>query len=241
MRWKEVSYMKRIKNIEVLGDSILKGIQVNPKNQRYCIKNDIDVMMLSKMYDLKISNKSRFGCNVVKGSEIITRNLEKGMDCDVLVMDFGGNDCDYKWSDIANNPNGSFEPNIPLELFKTEYIKLIRHLKNKNIIPILTTLPPLEPQRFFDWWCRNLNKENVLNWLGNVGNIYKHQESYSECVKEIAKSENVPLVDLRAAFLENGNIENLICEDGTHPNSKGQGIITNAFQKFINKNLTLAN
>jgi lysophospholipase L1-like esterase len=233
--------MKNFEKIEVLGDSILKGIQVNPNNQRYYIKNDIDTTMLSSMYNLKITNESRFGCTVIKGSEIIIKKLEKGLDCDALVMDFGGNDCDFKWADIASNPNGSFKPNIPLELFETEYINLIKSIKNKNIIPILTTLPPLEPQRFFDWWCRNLNKENVLKWLGSVGQIYKHQEIYSSCVKKIAKSENVLLVDIRAAFLKNENIGNLICVDGTHPNSKGQQIITNAFQDFINERFLLAN
>lgn len=229
--------MKRLKKIEVFGDSILKGIQVNPKNQRYCIKNDMDVTMLSNMYDLTITNESRFGCTVMKASEIITRKIEDGLECDVLVMDFGGNDCDYKWADIAEDPKGIFKPNVPLDVFRAEYIKLIQHLKSKNIIPILTTLPPLEPQRFFDWWCRNLNKDNVLEWLGSVSTIYKHQENYSECVKEIAESENVPLVDVRAAFLKNGNLDNLMCVDGTHPNSNGQQIMTNAFQDFINNRL----
>lgn len=236
-----VTYMKQFRKIEVLGDSILKGIQVNPNNQRYYIKNDIDVTMLSNMYNLVITNKSRFGCTVVKGSRIIGEKLEKGLDCDALVMDFGGNDCDYNWTDISSNPSGVFEPNIPLEQFKTEYIKLIRRLKEKNIMPILTTLPPLEPQRFFDWWCRNLNKENVLRWIGSVGAIYKHQETYSDCVKEIAQSEHVPLVDIREAFLKNGDLGDLICVDGTHPNSKGQEVITKAFDRFIKDHLPLVN
>jgi len=233
--------MKNFKKIEILGDSILKGIQVNPENQRYYTKNDMDLNRLSSMYNLTITNESRFGCTVVKGSEIIIKKLEKGLECDALVMDFGGNDCDFKWADIANDPNGIFKPNIPILIFKQEYIKLIKHLKDKNIIPVLTTLPPLIPQRFFDWWCRNLKKENVLKWLGSVGEIYNHQETYSDCVKEIAKSENVPLVDIRAAFLKTGNIGDLICVDGTHPNSSGQQIITNAFQDFMNERLLLAN
>lgn len=225
--------MKHFEKIEVLGDSILKGVQVNPKNKKYYIKNDIDVAMLSKLYNLNITNESRFGCTVIKGARIITQKLEKGLDCDVLVMDFGGNDCDFKWSDIAENPEGSYKPNTPIELFRAEYTNLIKKIKQKNIVPILTTLPPLEPQRFFDWWCGNLNKDNVLKWLGSVEKIYKHQEEYSACIKEIAQKENVLVVDIRTAFLKAGNIGNLICEDGTHPNSRGQQIITTAFKDFI--------
>ncbi len=231
--------MKHLEKIEVLGDSILKGIQVNPKNKRYYTKNDIDVNMLSSMYSLTITNESRFGCTVTKGYQIITRKLKKGMECDAIVMDFGGNDCDFRWEDIAANPDGSFEPNTPLDIFMTEYTNLIRTLKDKNIMPILTTLPPLEPQRFFDWWCRNLNKENIIKWLGSIEEIYNHQALYSSYVEEIARKENVPLVDIRSAFIKNGNIGNLICEDGTHPNSNGQKIITEVFKNFINENLSL--
>ncbi len=229
--------MKQIKKIEVLGDSILKGIQVNPENKRYYTKNDIDMNMLSSMYSLTITNDSRFGCTVTKGSQLITKKLEKGLEFDAIVMDFGGNDCDYKWEEIAANPNRCFKPNTPLDLFITEYTKLIRTIKNNHIVPILTTLPPLEPQRFFDWWCQNLNKENVMKWLGSIKQIYDHQASYSSCVEEIARKESIPLVDIRSAFLIHGNVGSLICEDGTHPNSKGQKVITEAFENFLHNNL----
>lgn len=225
--------MKTLEKIEIIGDSILKGVQVNPISKRYYTKNEMDLDLLSSKYLLTIKNDSKFGCTVTKGYQIITSRLDKGMECDVIVMDFGGNDCDFKWQEIASDPSKSYEPNVPLPTFRSEYIKLIRVLKDKHIIPIITTLPPLEPQRFFDWWCQNLNKSNVLKWLGSVEKIYNHQASYSMCVKEIAQEENIPLVDLRSAFLEKGDIKNLLCEDGTHPNSSGQKVIIQAFQDFI--------
>ncbi len=229
--------MKQIERIEVLGDSILKGIQVNPENKRYYTKNDIDLNKLSDMYSLTFTNDSRFGCTVTKGSQLISKQLEKGKVFDAIVMDFGGNDCDYKWEEIAANPGGEFKPNTPLDLFITEYTKLIKTIKNNHMIPILTTLPPLDPQRFFDWWCGNLNKENVMKWLGSIKTIYNHQAMYSSCVEEIAKQENVPLIDIRSAFLKKDHVEGLICEDGTHPNSNGQKIISEAFQEFFQKYL----
>jgi len=225
--------MKTLEKIEIFGDSILKGVQVNPLNNRYYTKNEMGLDSLNSNYPLTITNDSKFGCTVTKGYQIITNRLDKGMECDAIVMDFGGNDCDYKWKDIALDPAGNYEPNIPLAVFRGEYIKLIRLLKEKHIIPILTTLPPLEPQRFFDWWCQSLNKDNVLKWLGSVERIYNHQASYSMCVEEIAQQENVHIVDLRSAFINKGNVGSLLCEDGTHPNTCGQKIITQAFQDFI--------
>ncbi|WP_346910935.1 SGNH/GDSL hydrolase family protein [Faecalicatena orotica] len=229
--------MKSIKNIEVLGDSLLKGIQVNPVNKKYQTKNDIDFDMLSREYALSIKNDSRFGCTVTKGARILLKKLDTGLNCDAVVMDFGGNDCDYKWAEIAENPEGDFSPNTPLKQFIEEYTCLIQTLKSRGILPILTTLPPLDPQRFFNWWCQNLNKKNVMKWLGSIGHISDHQATYSSAVEALAASEHVPLIDIRSAFLRHGTISDLICEDGTHPNSKGQQIITGVFQSFAAEKL----
>lgn len=225
--------MGKLSTIEVLGDSVLKGVQVNPANKRYYTKNDIDIPMLSEKFDIKVSNHSRFGCTVKKGKSILMNMLKKGFHCDAVVMDFGGNDCDFNWQEIATHPEGDFEPNAPLNHFIEDYREMIHLLKQHGIEPILTTLPPLEPQRFFDWWCQNLNKENVLKWLGSITRIYAHQENYSHHIAQLAREEKVLLVDIRGAFLQHGKISELICEDGTHPNSAGQKVITKAFYDFI--------
>ena len=227
--------MSYLHKVEVLGDSILKGIQVNPSNNKYYTKNDIDFATLSSAYSLEFKNESRFGCTVTKGSRIIQEKVQHGFHCDALLMDFGGNDCDYVWDEISKNPFEIHEPHTPLDLFTKEYTKLIRFLKTQNILPIITTLPPLDSQRFFQWWCNNLNKDNILKWLGSIDQIYKHQESYSNQILLIAESENIPFIDIRHAFLEDGDPSLLICEDGTHPNSKGQQKITKAFDEFLRK------
>ncbi len=227
--------MKYLSQIQVLGDSILEGIQVNPINKKYYTKNEIDFALLSRRFQLIIQNNSRFGCTVTKGSRLLERMLLKGLHTDAVVMDFGGNDCNYKWSDIALNPDGEFEPTTPLPDFIKNYKHIIHVLKKHDIVPILTTLPPLEPQRFFDWWCQNLNQKNIMKWLGSITEIYSQQEKYSNQVAIIATEENVPLIDIRAAFLSHGHIGDLMCEDGTHPNSNGQRIITQAFLSFAEK------
>ena len=225
--------MRQIFKVEVQGDSILKGTQVDPASGRYCTKNDIDTELLSSAYALEIRNDSRFGCTVEKGAKLLERRLELGLSCDAVVMDFGGNDCDMKWAEIAADPEGDHRPALELPVFVEKYRALVRSLKARGIIPVLTTLPPLEPERFFAWWCRDLNKENVLRWLGgSVCNIYAHQETYSRAVEALAREERVPLVDLRGAFLRHGHLDQLICADGTHPNSAGQQVITAAFAAF---------
>ena len=235
--------MKVIKDIVVFGDSILKGIQINPLNLRYRVDNHIGIDAISKKHAVSIENHSKFGCTISRGYAAIEKWLQKGERCDAIVMDFGGNDCDFVWKEIAERPTEHHEPNTPLSVFADTYRKLIDMLKKSGILPVLTTLPPLAPQKFFDWFMNGLNKENVLKWLGDVNAIYRHQESYSREIEKIALEEDVPLVDLRGEFLKNRQIDQLLCEDGTHPNTEGQKTITSAFLDFaerLSKQRTLA-
>lgn len=224
--------MKIIKKIEVFGDSILKGIQINPRNNRYHVENHIDIGLLSMKYSLSIENNSKFGCTITKGVSLLENRLVHGMSCDTVILEYGGNDCDFNWKEISARPYDEHIPNTPLDVFIETYQKIITKLKGMGVRVILTTLPPLEPQRFYDWFCRGLNKVNVLEWLGNVSTIYRVQESYSRAVEKVAYETNCLLVDLRGAFLRHRRIDNLLCEDGTHPNTDGQRIITGAFLEF---------
>lgn len=219
--------------IELLGDSILKGVQVDPNTGNYCTKNDMDLDGLAQRHSLSIRNDSHFGATSARGARLLERLLNRNQSWAAVVMDFGGNDCDMNWAAIAADPTGDHQPNLPLELFLEQYRKMVKALKSQGILPILTTLPPLEPGRFFDWWCRELDKSAVLTWLGgSVERIYTHQEQYSQTVEQLARDENVPLVDLRGAFLRQGNVGNLLCSDGTHPNSAGQALISRVFDAF---------
>ncbi|MGF7145591.1 lysophospholipase L1-like esterase [Anaerotaenia torta] len=224
--------LEQMIKIGVFGDSILKGIQINPVNKKYYVNNNIDADTLSRKYPIQIQNYSSFGCTVKKGSEQLKKRLEQDLGCDVIVMDYGGNDCDFNWKAISENPAGNHLPNTPIELFTEIYCGIIDTLKKKGIIPILTTLPPLEPQRFFDWFCGSLNKKNILTWLGDISTIYNHQESYSRVIEKIAMETQVPLIDLRGAFLKAGDVKELLCEDGTHPNTLGQKVIASSFDHF---------
>jgi len=201
---------------------------------RYHINNQIDVDMIENAHPLDIKNFSKFGCTVAKGRMLIEKRLSgKEPFCRAIIMDFGGNDCDHNWREVAERPDDEHLPNTPLNLFEETYRNIIARLKENGIRPILTTLPPLDAQRFFDWFCQGLNKANVLKWLGSVEAIYRWQESYSRAVERIAAETDTLLVDLRGAFLKQRKLEHLLCEDGTHPNTEGQKVITQAFLEFI--------
>jgi lysophospholipase L1-like esterase len=229
------------KKVEVYGDSVLKGIQVNPKNMRYHIDNNIDIKAIAKKFFLDIRNFSKFGCTITKGLTLIKKRLQDTEPfCDAIIMNFGGNDCNFNWQAISERPEDKHLPNTPPDDFADIYNNIIDLLKEKGIRPILTTLPPLDAQKFFNWFCNGLDKMNVLKWLGGLDLIYCWQEHYSKTVEKIATETDTLLVDLRGAFLKHAlvrhrRVEHLLCEDGTHPNTEGQMIITQAFLEFTER------
>jgi len=227
--------MELQRNVEVFGNSILRGIQLDNENKRYHVDNNIDVQMLEKKFLLNISNFSKFGCTISKAFSLIQKRFNNGnLKCHAIVLNLGGNDCDFNWKEVAERPDDEHEPNTPLETFTDTYKKIIEFLKDNGVRPIITTLPPLDAQKFFDWFCGGLEKSaNVLKWLGTVEAIYRWQENYSRTVEKIAEETGTLLVDLRGAFLKYRKLEHLLCADGTHPNTEGQRVITQGFLEFI--------
>ena len=221
--------VRQLRRVALYGDSILKGIQLAPDTAKYRVENTVDFTVLEQKLGCKIDNCSRFGCTVTKGKQLIERALAAGKLGDVVVMDYGGNDCDFDWAAVSADPTAEHQPHTPLAQFLSTYREIIALLRAHCIEPILTTLPPLQPQWFFDWFCGGLNQQNILSWLGDVNTIYRYQENYSRAVERLAREERVKLVDLRGAFLSARRIDDLFCRDGIHPNAAGQQLIAETF------------
>ncbi len=230
-----------MKRILLLGDSILKGIQVTLGNRRYAVENHMDLDGIATRYDLTIENNSHFGCTVEKGRQLIFRALDKGTLRDVVVMDFGGNDSDFDWSAIAEDPDGEHLPHTPLPRFVDLYGDVLMTLKSRGVTPVVTTLPPVMAERYLTWICRDgLSKERILRWLGSAETIYRYQENYSRAVEALARKTGTHLVDLRGAFLQNRRIDSLYCEDGIHPNTEGQLLISDTFERYLKNRGSIA-
>ena len=216
------------KRLVIFGDSIAKGVTYQDGRYHLCSEHNFDALAQK---GIVVSNFAKMGAC----SDTVLAIAKKRLDaCEgaQVILSFGGNDCDFRWKEIAEDPTGDHQPNVPLPEFVELYREMIRRVRSHGIRPILTNLPPLDSERFFNWWCGDLDKEAVMRWLGDVGNIYVWQERYSRAVERLAREENVPLVDVRGAFLDYGHLEQTLCADGTHPNTVGQGLITKAFQDF---------
>jgi len=176
-----------------------------------------------------------FGSTIGKGIKLLQRSIDRGLSCEVALVEYGGNDCDYPWADIAENPTGEFSPNTPLEVFAKSLKEMVETLKAKRIQPILMTLPPIDSLRYLNHICRNgLNKEAILSWLkGDAQTIARFQELYSLKINTIAKETETVLIDVRSAFLKRRDYASLICDDGIHPTREGHLLIASSFAEYL--------
>ncbi len=228
--------MNLIHSISIMGDSILRGVVLNNSTRKYSISNTIGVDSIAQMYSIQVTNLSRFGCTVERGYDYVDKYLQKGNRSDAVMLELGGNDSDFDWSEVAARPDDEHSPKTPISKFTDIYRQLIKLLRDHGISPVMSTLPPVCPERYLDWVCRDgLDRDAILHWLGDANTIYRYQENYSRAIEGLAAENGCVCVDLRGAFLANRRIDDLYCEDGIHPNEKGQLIIRNTLISILEK------
>jgi len=213
--------------ITLYGDSILKGVVM--KNGRYHIDSSWEKTFAEKTSS-DINNRARFGNTIQRALPGIEKDCLEKAESGISVIEFGGNDCDYKWKEIEKDPSGMHYSNTPPQLFEKLYRKTVRMLRESGRETVILNLPPIDSERFFHHVCRDgLNEDRVLDWLGDMDAIYRWQEMYSWMVERIAKAENIECIDIRSSFIgENGVKRELLCEDGIHPSPAGQKTICDA-------------
>ena len=222
------------KNITIWGDSILKGVILDEQDGRYKVMKNNSISSFAEITGCSIKNNAYFGMTSTKALSRITTSIDKQplKKEDIVIIEFGGNDCDFNWSEIANAPDCEHQPKTTIANFKNSLQNMIDIFKEKGVTPILMNLPPLEPERYFNWVSRGLNKENILRWLGDISKIYRWQEAYSSAAEWIARQNNCRLINVRESFLISNNYSSQFCFDGIHPNEKGHKKILESLLAF---------
>ena len=216
----------KYEKIVVWGDSVAKGVIYDEQAGRYSITKNSAVNQVGSYLGVEILNRSKMGITIEKGSQIIMKDLEDGLTADIALVEYGGNDCDFIWSEVSESPDTDHKPRTPLDIFEKNLRGIVEKLSLNKIKTALTTLPPLVADKYFKFITRNgLSKENILKWLGDINHIYRYHEMYSLIIQRIAREYGCILYDLRSAFLSKWNNGDYVCEDGVHPNDLGQALI----------------
>ena len=221
------------KTIGVWGDSILRGVVLDDILGSYRMISRNCVEMIKEILGLKILNRSRFGCTVGKGSRLLNKALDEGLDCDGVMLEYGGNDCDYDWQKVSDAPELPHQPYTPLIEFEQTMQQMIDQLRSRNIRPLLMSLPPIHSERYFRFLVeKGLNEDNLRYFLGDISHIYQHHEMYSLTITHLASQNQCFYAPVREAFLKSGRGASYICSDGIHPNEQGHELMLHVFTQL---------
>ncbi|MFB0920475.1 MAG: SGNH/GDSL hydrolase family protein [Oscillospiraceae bacterium] len=231
----------------LFGDSISKGVVIDEIRNRYTMTKDCFANLLSAGdAALDMTNYSMLGCTIMKGKSMIERHIKDVQNSEIIALEYGGNDSDHLWEEVAQDPLGEHLPKTPIAEFERIYRAIIDELNMMGKKIVMLNLPPIDEHKYFNWISRGLDKEKILQWLGGSDEfIYKWHEAYNVQVCNIASEYNVPLLDIRSAFLGRRDYSDFLCNDGIHPNEKGHeliaevisGALPNLEQQIIKKTL----
>ena len=195
-----------ISKIEVWGDSILRGVVLDPETRRYSrLKEASCVALSSRALGIPSENHARFGMTSEKGRVVMEREIPAHAEGEAALIGFGGNDIDYDWRAVAADPHAEHLPHTPPKRFCENMRAMVCLARSRGMEPLLMTLPPIDAVRYYEWIGRDIEgKENILVWLGDVQQIYRSHAAYNRLVVELARQLGCRLVDLRASvhFLE---------------------------------------
>ena len=164
-----------MKKIAIWGDSVLKGVVLEEGKDRYSLLKDSSIELIKREYNLMIKNNSKFGLTVTKAMRLMDKSLSKGDHPNYVLVELGGNECDYNWKEISENQAKEYYHNTQLHQFNDCINTIIEKFRANGIEPILTNLSPLSSQKYFDWFGKNgLNTDNIQKWKGNIDRIYRH-------------------------------------------------------------------
>ncbi len=230
-----------MKNVVVLGDSISRGIVL--KGERYSILDNGFVDRCAESLCLNVQNYSKMGCTIDKGEQILEQHKEDVAKADITVLEYGGNDSDFFWNEIADDPTALHLPKTGLNRFHDTYIKLIRRIRCLGSKPVLFSLPLMDGQRFFEFTTRRMStsgRNNTLSWLGGqIERIRNYHDMYNLEVFHIAREQSVLVVDITTPFLLNQDYTRYLCADGIHPNEEGHSLIAHRVIDYWQHHLPL--
>lgn len=218
------------------GDSIARGVIYDEDKEKYIVSDESFPALLQGKLKGVINNAARFGNTLIRAigklpNDVLRKNP------DIVIIEFGGNDCDYDWEQVASNPSGIHVPKTDFNVFQKLMKSLIETLEKSGITPVLLNLPPIDADRYFKWISKNstVMGENILKWLGSVSKIYWWQERYNSAISTIANETKTRLIDIRSTFLNHTDYREFLCIDGIHPNKHGHKIIAEKIFDYVKK------
>lgn len=223
------------------GDSILKGVVY--EDGRYKISEAPFCRLCENALHIMIKNKATFGSTITKGESVVNKNLAaiQSSSCKYVLLEFGGNDCDYRWKEVSEQPDIEHYPLNMIAEFRAGYERVINTITTMGKIPVLLSLPPINAYKYLAHISRKneKDKDHILHWLQNdIQFLTNWHERYNIEVFVLAADHRIPVIDITSVFLERKNYDRYLCGDGIHPNAGGHRLIADTILSYVlNRNM----
>lgn len=212
-----------MKELMIFGDSILKGVVFDQEQNRYHLCREADFSPLEQQ-GVTVENRSKMGATIREGLKLLDR-LSPVPGPSVALLEYGGNDCNYDWKSVSEEPEREHRPFVTIDEFAACYRRAIAKAKQLAHTVAVCTLTPLDSNKFMNFISRGNSYERILRWLGDVGILYRWQEHYNHVAMEVARQEGCFVVDTRTDFMIRHDFEQLLCADGIHPTPQGHRLL----------------
>lgn len=201
---------KKLTGVILFGDSVLFGTGATARNKGCgrILKNffkDIPVIIKGRNRDTTQDGLQRLKVDVL--NEAI---------CSHVIVLFGNNDC--RLIDVDTSK-------ISLEEYQNNLIKIIEQIINRNKIPILSNLQPINSELFYK------TLPDMVKFVKRIDSPYSWHEKYSLVCNKVAAERNIKLADIRSELKKSES--RVISNDGLHPNDLGHEVIAQKFADIL--------
>jgi isoamyl acetate esterase len=219
------------------GDSLTRGVSV-VKGRLRILKENYPAF-LQELFnqqeenDVTVINKGVFNDN----SDLMLSRLEKDVlneHPDYTIIEVGGNDCNFNWNEIIEKPKEEHQAIVSLQRYLANISEIVKKMRDSGIIPIIATLPPLDPVRYHQTISTQYSP-SIANWIGKLGGIQHWHGMYNYHLNKLADELKVPKIDVRTAIKKAGDSINLISEDGIHLTAEGYNAFSMAVFNYLIK------
>lgn len=221
-------------DLYIFGDSILKGAICDDAMRLHLRKNHSYPYLSAAGF--QVYNKSKIGSTMLKGKTAVNNCFDRFERTTTVLMGFGGNDSSFDWKTMFFDADTEKTPNVAPDQFVSVYTDTIKKIQSTGATVIISNLPPIDAERYFEWIATQGPSQIILEWLGDIGMLYRWHEMYNRLVEQIARKNGCLLLDIRTPFLVSHNFKELIGRDGMHPTEEGYDLI----DEVIAKNLVTA-
>lgn len=230
--------------IVCFGDSLTRGVSYVKGRMRILKENYPaflqELALVNQKEDLAVINKGVFNDN----SDLLLSRLQKDVIQelpDYVIIGVGGNDCNFRWDEVAVNPDEEHQPIVPIDRYIENLKQIINQVRESNSVPVLMTLPPLDPVRYYKLLSERYGS-SISHWISLQGGIEHWHGLYNRNLTKLAEQLEVVKIDVRTALKQSGDLMNFISDDGIHLTGEGYKTVgVEIFSALVGKNQFVTN